>query len=1749
VKLKLVVGLVTVFALSFAGSSIPAPARAAAIVRSSARSMLSADDPEQDPVQISGRVQDSSDPNGVSDTWVRLLTADGTNVQTQTTDDNGYYYFSADPGTYTVQFQNIYSQSYAMQWWQGAATFAAATFFTLTSGQVKDGVNSFLQPGASISGNVKGLLHGHTTNLQYIGVEATGADGSYGYASTDASGNYSMTALTPDVYSLHFETGVLTAAYDSQWYSNKIDLQTADTVTVSSPTQNVTGINQVLQQGGTISGKLTDSSGKGIQGTVEVYATGSSDDDATDSAVASVIPAWWGDGSYSISNLPVGSYKVGFTHAMQASSAIVRAAPSAAAKKLNALRVSSAADYSGGPTTDDGGLAPSFPYLSQWYSSANAYATATPVTIATPGQTVSGVNGKLILDPAFNGQWPGESIDGKNPAEKPCQCSHADPVNTATGEYFDNATDLSLGGVGPAVAIGRSYSSASAATDGPFGFGWSASFSARVQNLDDDPDDSQPSSVQVVQENGSTVRFTLVNGQYMAPPRVMASLQYDWGSNGWIFTRQGSQVMTFDSDGKLVTESDPNGNTVNFGYDESGDLTSITGSGDRALSLTWDSGHIASVGDSAGRPVSYSYYGSGNLTGVTGVDSAVTSYGYGDDHYLTTTTKPGGGITTNVYDGSHRVTSQTDAIGRETRFSYDTSVPGETTTTTTAPDGAKTVEDYEDGILASSTVAAGTTYAATTAYTYDDADNVSVKTDPLGLQTAYTYNDAGNELSSYDPQHHTTSWTYNSYNEITSSTNAIGQTSTTQYDYSGNMTMTRSPSGRTNRWTRNSDGTAATFVDGNGQTTTYSYDGVGHLASTTDANGRTTATTYNSAGFVTSTTKPGGKLTTYTVDPAGRILTMINPDHGLTSYAYNADGNVTGVTDPNRHVTHRAYDLADQVTSSSDAYGKKTLYTYTGAGQLATQTDPDGNRTKYTYNAAGEKIYSTDADGNRTAYHFDLDGRNTAIYLPSGAFSTIRYDKASRKIGTTDANGNTTTYAYDAAGEMTSVTDPLGRTTATAYDGDGEVATVTLPDGSTENYGYDYDGNTVQFFNADGKETDYAFTAANLMSSKTEPGELTTSYTYNPAGLLYVQTNPDGATLTYSYNGDSKTTRVASSISGSTDTVYHYGESDQRTSMTDTSGTTAYTYDRNGLLISTKDGAGKTVAYSYDAAGRQTSMTYPGSKTVHYSYDAAGRMTSLTDWNNKTTTFGWSVNGQLSSQADPNGVAESRHYDADGQTTDIADAASGPNLAEYSYSYDAAGELTSIGTSDPSTTATNTRTYAYDANNQLTTVTQAGNSSAYAATSAGELTATADGGALAYNDAQELTGNTPTSAPATSFTYDGNGSRTNSTTAADGTTPAVSTSYTYDPQGNLAGVTLPGTSPASVAYISDGDGLRQSRTTGSTTTNFVWDVSGGLPLLIDDGTHSYLYGPSSAPLAQIDDSSGVTQYLHGDNIGSTRLITDASGTVVATIEYDPYGILAGHTGTAASQIGYSGNWTDPDSGLVYLRARDYDPSTGQFLTVDPAVDTTGQPYAYVANDPLTLTDPTGLCVGMDGTPQDRQCTQNDFFWAGLGPSLEHQWQVDSAGFNDGLLFGAPLLINNDQCEYGNDPSFWAEYALGVAVSAASLGVAAADRAVTMPPEEEESESFASREWASEKLLLRHYKDHGADFGATSAADYAAKANQFFREAETGAYEIKVGADGTVRVMDPATNTFGSFSSDGTIKTFFKPTSPTYWDRQ
>jgi RHS repeat-associated protein len=160
-----------------------------------------------------------------------------------------------------------------------------------------------------------------------------------------------------------------------------------------------------------------------------------------------------------------------------------------------------------------------------------------------------------------------------------------------------------------------------------------------------------------------------------------------------------------------------------------------------------------------------------------------------------------------------------------------------------------------------------------------------------------------------------------------------------------------------------------------------------------------------------------------------------------------------------------------------------------------------------------------------------------------------------------------------------------------------------------------------------------------------------------------------------------------------------------------------------------------------------------------------------------------------------------------------------------------------------------------------------------------------------------------------------------------------------------------------------------SKTVSSTTESYAWDALSNS--LLVDGSTSFVYGPDGAPLEQINGTT-VLYYLH-DQLGSTRVLTNSSGTAVATYTYDPYGNLLGSTGSVLTPLTFAGAYTDSETGFLYLINRYYDPATGQFLSVDPAVSLTQSAYSYANGDPVNGIDTLGLGFCFFGTSPDGAC--------------------------------------------------------------------------------------------------------------------------------------------------------------------------------
>jgi RHS repeat-associated protein len=203
-------------------------------------------------------------------------------------------------------------------------------------------------------------------------------------------------------------------------------------------------------------------------------------------------------------------------------------------------------------------------------------------------------------------------------------------------------------------------------------------------------------------------------------------------------------------------------------------------------------------------------------------------------------------------------------------------------------------------------------------------------------------------------------------------------------------------------------------------------------------------------------------------------------------------------------------------------------------------------------------------------------------------------------------------------------------------------------------------------------------------------------------------------------------------------------------------------------------------------------------------------------------------------------------------------------------------------------------------------------------------------------------------------------------------------SYSYDQNGNLLGAgssvfswdyanrlatAQVGSTTASYSY--DGDGTRTSKTVNGTTTPYLWDrpASGG-PLLASDGTNSYLSDTQGSLLGQLDSSNTPTYYLD-DGLGSVRGTAGTAGTLAGSADYDVFGAARNTSGVQpGAGVGFTGQQTDAETGLQYLRAREYTPVVGRFLSADSvqpnAPGTQGYNlYTYVANNPATWVDPSG----------------------------------------------------------------------------------------------------------------------------------------------------------------------------------------------
>jgi RHS repeat-associated protein len=1158
----------------------------------------------------------------------------------------------------------------------------------------------------------------------------------------------------------------------------------------------------------------------------------------------------------------------------------------------------------------------------------------------------------------------------------------ADPVNSATGSFDHQETDISLPGIGVPFTFTRYYHSLDV-TKGDQSQGWTNTLAASLAI-------QANGDVVLRGEDGQQEYYTKQpDGSFVGEAGTLSTLAAVSGA--YDLTRTDQVKYHFDNTGRLLTMLDRNGQGLTLAYNGNGQLATVTDATGRTITFTHNaSGLLIGISAPGNQNVSYGYNSSGQLTSYTDPNNKTWTYSYDVHGFLGSESDPlNHTLFTNTYGDDGRVTQQTDALNHATTFSWD---PNTQTETATDPRNHAWKDVYSNNVLVSEVDPSGDA----TMFGADTSLNQTSVAAPSGGTTTMTYDANGNMLTATAPSSLNNAqkvFTFDSKNNVTSVTDARGKVTSYGYDAAGNNTSITLTGQTVAQATYNNAGQMTSSTDGNNKTTSYGYDAEGNLTSVTDPLGDKTTYTYDNAGRVLTEVDPLGNVsggdpnahtTTDTYDADGRLLTETDPLNHTTTYTYDDAGNELTVTDANNNTTTNAYNAANQLTSVTGPDPD-------GAGPLVSPVTTQG------YDAAGNRTSVTDPLSRITTYGYDNNNRLISVTTPKGETTTFAYDSNGRMASNVDPRGNvqganpadyTSTYTYDAAGRLLSKTDPLNQTASYTYDPTGNESTATDANNHTTSYTYDDAGRILTVSAPDNGVTTYTYDGAGNVLTRKDANNHVATYTYDDAGNLISKTLPNGDEWTYDYDPNGNLTSIVDPNGNATQTAgdgtttdtydnanrlktigysdstpgvnYSYDAVSNRTSMSDGNGAVNYGYDNLNRLTSVTRGL-DTFSYSYDASNNITNRTYPDNTSIAYTYDEDHRLASVAS-GGATTSYSYDAAGNLTQTLLPasNGYTETRTYDRAGRLTEVKNANANSTLSDFAYTLDAIGNPTSA----VETGATpGTTTYTYDANDRLASVCYQsgcpGQNDPYVRWTydqvGNRLTETRPSGTTnyTYNNNDEVM-----SAGSTSYTYDHNGNETG----------AGSRTFSYNVANEL---TSAGDGSTTTTYTYDGDGSRLQAATGSQAsqqTNYLWDTSQHLPqiALERDGNNTllrrYIYG-----VRRISMTSGGNSYYYAyDGLGSVANMTSSTGATEWTYHYDPFGVSRSTTqndpNAAGNPMQFAGEYLDA-TGLYNLRARQYDSTTGRFLSIDP-VEQQGalrdSSYAYAADRPTILIDPSGM---------------------------------------------------------------------------------------------------------------------------------------------------------------------------------------------
>ena len=787
------------------------------------------------------------------------------------------------------------------------------------------------------------------------------------------------------------------------------------------------------------------------------------------------------------------------------------------------------------------------------------------------------------------------------------------------------------------------------------------------------------------------------------------------------------------------------------------------------------------------------------------------------------------------------------------------------------------------------------------------------------------------------------------------------------YDENQNLVSVIDRFGNQTAINRDSSGMPTSITSPDGLTTQLTIDSDNHLTRITYPDGSFYSFEYTSNGLMTAEFEPEGNHFDHTFSTTGQLSDVTDEEGGHWNYTRNVYENgdiltevTTGEGNVISYIDH--IDPLETYTSTiTDPTGAEILFTRPADGMIVTKVLPCGMDLEFLYGIDNQyklkyikEIKESTPDGlqkvtTKSKIYQDTNGEGTpdlitervtvngkitkiinntllvqkSVTSPEGKTATMLYDPSTLVIENVNVTGLfDTLYGYDSKGRLISVdtdtrgldftynakgfletfTDAENHTTNYIYDAVGRVRQVNRPDTTSLWFSYDKNGNMTVLTNPSTIDHEFGYNKVNLNSSYQTPLSGSYSYVYDKDRRLKQTNFPSGNQISNIYaNGRLEQVQTPE---GNID--YTYLCSTKVGSITKESESIIYGYD--GKLVTSETLIGtlnQALGYTYDNDFNITSLTYSGG-TESYTYDNDGLLTGAGNFaisRNAGNGLPESVfGGSLSLARTFNGYGE-----VDAQDYSI----SGQNLTSWNLTRDNNGRIRNKTETIDSTTSD--YVYTYGPMGRLLTVTKdstlveeyqydANGTRIYEMNSLRGIA----GRSFSYDDEDHLL-----TAGSVIYSYNLDGFLAAKTEGSDVTT------YDYFSRGELFSVMLPDS--RIIEYVHDPLGRRiAKKIDGVIVEKYLWQGLTRLLAVYDSSDNLLMrfeYADGRMPVAMT--KGGSTYYLTYDQVGSLRVVADASGNVVKRIDYDSFGnIINDNNPSFEVPFGFAGGLHDQDTGLL-----------------------------------------------------------------------------------------------------------------------------------------------------------------------------------------------------------------------------------------